>query len=145
MLISQQRSCVFLQNMDNIILFCAITAIFQVCPTICDRSFEIDYANDQFLKDGRPFRYISGTVHYFRIPAEYWEDRLIRLRAMGANVVQTYIMWNLHEPTMGRYDFSGNLNFTEFCLTAQNLGMLVILRLGPYADAEQDLGQFSFS
>ncbi|KAL1438023.1 hypothetical protein MTO96_048478 [Rhipicephalus appendiculatus] len=37
------------------------------------RSFTVDYANNQFLKDGRPFRYISGSLHYFRVPRAYWQ------------------------------------------------------------------------
>jgi hypothetical protein len=41
------------------------------------RTFQIDYENDRFLKDGMPFRYISGSIHYFRIPAELWKDRCV--------------------------------------------------------------------
>ena len=31
---------------------------------------------------------ISCSIHYFRVPKVYWEDRLLRLKAMGLNAVQ---------------------------------------------------------
>lgn len=53
------------------------------------RSFSIDYENDQFLLNGSPFRYVSGSLHYFRVPRAYWRDRLRKLRAAGLNAVST--------------------------------------------------------
>jgi beta-galactosidase len=53
------------------------------------RSFTIDYDNNRFLKDGKAFRYISGSFHYFRVPREYWKDRLMKMKAAGLNAVQT--------------------------------------------------------
>ena len=41
--------------------------------------------NKQFLLDGKPFRILSGEMHYFRIPREYWRDRLLKLKACGLN------------------------------------------------------------
>ena len=42
-----------------------------------------------FLLWGKPLTIISGAVHYFRVPEEYWEDRLRKLRYLGANTVET--------------------------------------------------------
>ena len=55
------------------------------------RSFTIDYDNDRFVRDGKPFRYVSGSFHYFRVPSAYWKDRLLKMRAAGLNAVQTYV------------------------------------------------------
>jgi beta-galactosidase len=33
-------------------------------------------ANGHFTLDGKPFRVISGELHYPRIPRAYWRDRL---------------------------------------------------------------------
>lgn len=55
------------------------------------RSFVIDYDNNCFLKDGQPFRYISGSLHYFRVPSFYWKDRLLKMKAGGLNAVETYV------------------------------------------------------
>ena len=38
------------------------------------------YNNKQFYLDGKPFQVRSGAMHYFRIPACYWEDRLLKLK-----------------------------------------------------------------
>ena len=31
-----------------------------------EKSFSIDYDGNTFLMDGQPFRYVSGSIHYFR-------------------------------------------------------------------------------
>ena len=44
---------------------------------------------DQFYLNGQPIRILSGSIHYFRVVPEYWRDRLLKLKAMGLNTVQT--------------------------------------------------------
>ena len=44
---------------------------------------------DAFTLNGKPFRVIGGSIHYFRVHPAYWRDRLRKLRAMGANTVET--------------------------------------------------------
>ena len=60
------------------------------------RSFSIDYKNDCFRKDGEEFRYISGSIHYSRIPRVYWKDRLLKMYMAGLNTIQTYVYLNIH-------------------------------------------------
>jgi len=103
-------------------------------------SFGIE--GDHFVLDGKPFQIISGEMHYARIPREYWRDRLKKARAMGLNTVSTYVFWNAHEPKPGAYDFSGLLDVAAFIRLAQEEGLYVILRPGPYSCAEWDLGGF---
>lgn len=57
-------------------------------------SFTIDWKNDVFLKDGKPFRYISGSLHYFRVPTVYWKDRMTKMTAAGLNTLQTWVNLN---------------------------------------------------
>lgn len=64
-------------------------------------TFTVDYNKHIFLKDGQEFRYISGSIHYFRVHPDYWQDRLQRIRALGLNAITTYIPWGLHEPVEG--------------------------------------------
>ncbi|EFO13037.1 hypothetical protein LOAG_15493 [Loa loa] len=84
-------------------------------------SFTIDYQNDTFLLDGKPFRYISGSIHYFRIHPYYWNDRLRRIRAAGLNTIQMYIPWNFHEVYNGRFvvlPVRGDISITLYgCFT----------------------------
>ncbi len=96
----------------------------------------------KFLLDGKPFQVISGEMHYARIPRAYWRDRLRMAKAMGLNAVTTYVFWNWHEPEPGVYDFSGNRDVAEFVREAQQEGLYVILRPGPYSCAEWDFGGF---
>src|SRR3954464_106781 len=86
----------------------------------------------QFLLDGKPFQIISGEMHYERIPREYWRDRLRKARAIGLNTISTYVFWNVHEPKPGTYDFGTQNDVAGFIRMAQEEGLYVILRPGPY-------------
>ena len=103
-------------------------------------SFDIDYENDQFLLDGRPFRYVSGSFHYFRTPRQYWRDRLRKMRAAGLNAISTYVEWSLHQPSETEWRWTGEADLIEFLNIAQEEDLLVLLRPGPYICAERDFG-----
>ena len=97
---------------------------------------------DHYVLDGKPFQVISGELHYARIPREYWRARLKMARAMGLNTIATYVFWNVHEPEPGHYDFSGNNDLAAFVKIAQEEGLYVLLRAGPYSCAEWEFGGF---
>ncbi|KAL8159264.1 hypothetical protein V2J09_000801 [Rumex salicifolius] len=104
------------------------------------RAFDID--DDLFWKDGKPFQIIGGDLHYFRILPQYWEDRLLRAKALGLNTIQTYVPWNLHEPHPGKLVFEGVADIILFLRLCNKLDLLVMLRAGPYICGEWDLGGF---
>ncbi|XP_049634390.1 beta-galactosidase-1-like protein 3 [Suncus etruscus] len=93
-----------------------------------------------FTLEDQRFLILGGSIHYFRVPREYWRDRLLKLKACGFNTVSTYVPWNLHEPGRGNFDFSGDLDLRAFVLMAAEVGLWVILRPGPYICSEMDLG-----
>lgn len=99
--------------------------------------FEI---RDNFYLDGKPYKIISGAIHYFRTMPQYWRDRLEKCKAMGCNTVETYIPWNMHEPKKGEFCFEGILDVEEFIRTAGELGLYVIIRPSPYICAEWEFG-----
>ncbi|KAH9366330.1 hypothetical protein HPB48_006218 [Haemaphysalis longicornis] len=66
------------------------------------------------MKDGKPFRFVGGSMQYFRVPRAYWGDRLRKLRMGGLNVVDFYIDWSGHEPESGHYNFRGNYDLDAF-------------------------------
>lgn len=102
------------------------------------------YEGREFYINGKPIKLYSGAIHYFRVPKEYWYDRLLKLKECGFNCVETYMAWNLHEPEEGQFDFSGNLDMGEFLDMAQDLGLYAIVRPGPYICAEWEAGGFPY-
>ncbi|XP_057609133.1 beta-galactosidase-1-like protein [Chionomys nivalis] len=104
------------------------------------RSFVVDREHDRFLLDGVPFRYVSGSLHYFRVPRVLWADRLLKMRLSGLNAVQFYVPWNYHEPEPGVYNFNGSRDLVAFLNEAARANLLVILRPGPYICAEWEMG-----
>ena len=93
-----------------------------------------------FTLNRKPLQILSGSLHYFRVPRMYWEDRILKLKAMGLNTIDTYVPWNAHEPEPGVFDFEEDLNLKSFLHLADVYGMYVILRPGPYICTEWDLG-----
>lgn len=93
------------------------------------------------MLDGKVFQIIAGEVHFSRIPQEYWKHRIQMIRSLGCNTLSVYVMWNYHETVPGKFDFTSyNKQLATFINQAQQEGMYVILRPGPYVCAEWDFG-----
>ena len=97
---------------------------------------------NSFYLNGEPFRIVAGAMHYFRVPREYWRDRLLKIKACGCNAVETYTAWNLHEPREGEFCFEGNLDLKAYLELINELDMLAIVRPGPYICSEWEFGGF---
>ncbi len=95
---------------------------------------------DDFLLDGKAFVIRCGEMHFTRVPREYWRHRLQLVKSLGMNSVCAYLFWNYHEFEQGKYDWSGQADIVEFCRIAQQEGLWVVLRPGPYVCAEWDGG-----
>lgn len=102
-------------------------------PTLIWRDGEI-------LRDGVSHRILAGSIHYFRVHPDQWEDRLRRLAAMGANTVDTYVAWNFHERVEGDVRFDGWRDIERFVRLAGDIGLDVFLRPSPYICAEWSNG-----
>ncbi|MFJ7772883.1 glycoside hydrolase family 35 protein [Streptomyces sp. NPDC097107] len=100
----------------------------------------LTYRDGALLRDGRPHRVLAGSLHYFRVHPKQWADRLGRLAALGLNTVDTYVPWNFHERAEGDVRFDGPRDLTRFLRLAQEEGLDVIVRPGPYICAEWDNG-----
>ncbi len=100
-------------------------------------------ANGQFLYDGKAIQIHSGEMHYPRVPKEYWRHRMQMMKAMGLNAVSTCVFWNYHNTAPGVWDFkSENRDLAQYIKTAQEVGLFVILRPGPYVCAEWEFGGY---
>lgn len=96
--------------------------------------------HDDFLLDGERLQIRCGEIHFARVPPEYWSHRLKAIKAMGLNTVCAYLFWNFHEWREGQFDWRGQRDAARFCRLAQAEGLWVILRPGPYACAEWEMG-----
>ena len=95
---------------------------------------------NDFLLDGQRFQIRCGEIHAARVPEAYWRNRLLMAKAMGLNTVCAYLFWNQIEPRPGEFNWSGQADIAEFCRIAQEEGLWVILRPGPYSCAEWEMG-----
>src|SRR5882724_2698370 len=109
-----------------------------IAPAAAQARFNV--SDGKFVLDGRPFQVLAGEMHYPRIPRELWRDRMQKLKSLGLNTLTTYVFWNAHEPQPDHFEFSGNLDIAGYIRMAQEEGLWVVLRPGPYVCAEWDGG-----
>lgn len=86
--------------------------------------------------EGKPFIPIMGEIHYARLPEQYWEEQILKMKAGGINVIATYVFWNIHEWKEGVFDWSGNKDLRRFLLLCKKHGMNTIVRIGPFCHGE---------
>jgi beta-galactosidase len=141
MLMKLHRTRTVLALLLLLLLLCASRNLRAQTPA-SHAAHVLSVNGDHFELDGKPFQIISGAIHSARVPRVYWRDRLRKARAMGLNTVETYIFWNEHEAVPGTFDFSGQNDIAEFIREAQQEGLFVILRPGPYVCAEWDFGGY---
>ena len=93
--------------------------------------------------DGRRTFVWSGEFHPFRLPSpDLWRDVLEKMKAEGFNAVSFYFDWAYHSPRSGAYDFSGVRDMDRLLDIADQVGLYVIARPGPYINAETNGGGF---
>ena len=92
---------------------------------------------DRYLTlDGKPWIPVMGEMHYGRVPEADWDADLARMKAAGVDVVSTYIIWIYHEEVQGQWDWSGRRDLRRFAQLCQKHGLLLMVRIGPWAHAE---------
>ena len=133
------------RNLLRCSLFVAVLALMLGAASSASakakHTFKIEGGN--FVYDGQPIQIHSGEMHYARVPAAYWQHRLRMMKALGLNAVATYVFWNYHETAPGQWDWTtGSHNLRGFLKAAQDEGMMVILRPGPYACGEWEYGGY---
>ncbi|WP_307082962.1 beta-galactosidase [Arthrobacter agilis] len=92
--------------------------------------------------DGVPMIPVSGEMHYSRVPRDQWRDRLNLMKAGGITVVATYVFWIHHEPQRGAVSFDGRLDIAAFIALCAELGLAVVVRIGPWCHGEVRNGGF---
>lgn len=99
--------------------------------------------NNQYLtRDGQPWLPVMGEFHYSRSPAASWDAELAKMKSAGIDIVATYLIWNHHEGTEGKFDWTGNRDLRRFVQLARKHGLDVVVRVGPWSHAEVRYGGF---
>jgi beta-galactosidase len=103
----------------------------------------ISYDRYSLMIDGERVWLWSAEFHYFRLPdPELWRDQLEKFKATGFNAVSLYFSWEYHSPAPGVYDFSGVRDVDRLLDIAEEVGLHVLARPGPYINAELDSGGY---
>ena len=105
-------------------------------------SNRFEVKNGNFYLNDSVINIHSGEMHYPRVPRAYWKHRMEMMKAMGLNAITTYVFWNYHEEKPGVWNWKGEKDLTAFIQTAQEVGLYVIVRPGPYVCAEWDFGGY---
>jgi hypothetical protein len=101
----------------------------------------VAYDGRSVFVGGKRVPIICGAIHYPRSDPSEWRSLLQSAKDGGLNCVETLVFWNLHEPSYRAYDFStGRKDIGLFLQTAEEVGLVVVLRLGPYICGEWDYG-----
>lgn len=91
-----------------------------------------------------PYFYFSGSsgeFHTFRLPVpSLWLDILQKFKAAGLNAVSVYTHWGLLNPAPGVVDFNAFRALQPLFDAALAAGVWVVLRPGPYINAETTAG-----
>ena len=89
---------------------------------------DISYNPYFLVKDGKPWLPIMGEMQYSRTRREEWRDSLIKMKAGGVDIVQSYVFWIHHEEIEGEWNFEGNCELSAFLEEIKSLGMYMYLR-----------------
>ncbi|XP_022158679.1 beta-galactosidase 5-like [Momordica charantia] len=125
-------------SVSSLLLFTFMAALAGFRSTHCS----VTYDKKAILINGQRRILISGSIHYPRSTPEMWGDLIQKAKDGGLDVIDTYIFWNVHEPSPGNYNFEGRYDLVRFIKTVQRVGLYVHLRIGPYVCAEWNFGGF---
>ncbi|KAK4853290.1 hypothetical protein QYF36_006657 [Acer negundo] len=109
---------------------------------VCSVTSSVSYDNKAIIVNGQRRILMSGSIHYPRSTPEMWPDLIQKAKDGGLDVIQTYVFWNGHEPSPGKYYFEDRYDLVRFIKLVQQAGLLFHLRIGPYVCAEWNYGGF---
>ncbi|MFG2820000.1 beta-galactosidase [Kitasatospora sp. NPDC048365] len=112
-------------------------------PAVATTSHTVTWDDYSLRIDDRPTYIWGGEFHYFRLPSpDLWRDVLQKMKSGGFNAVSLYFDWAYHSPKKGVYDFTGVRDVDKLLDIANEVGIYVIARPGPYIQAEVDGGGY---
>ena len=103
---------------------------------------EINVTSRYFTRNGKPWIGVMGEVHFSRYSRENWHRELAKMKAGGITIVSTYLFWIYHEEIEGKMDFGGDNDIRAFIEECKDVGLDVVIRIGPWAHGECRNGGF---
>ncbi|KAL2229090.1 beta-galactosidase [Sesamum indicum] len=100
----------------------------------------VTYDEKSFMINGVRKILVSGSIHYPRSTPEMWPQLIQKAKEGGLDIVETYVFWNGHEPSPGKFNYEGRFDLVKFIKLVQQAGLYVHLRIGPYVCAEWNYG-----
>jgi hypothetical protein len=100
----------------------------------------LTYDSQSFIWNGRRLWISGASLEYSLLAPSRWRPSLLALRRMGFNTIRTSVPWCLHEAREGRMDFTGSLDAAAFIGLCRELGLHVVLRIGPVVGEPFDGG-----
>ena len=83
----------------------------------------------------------SGEFHTFRLPVrELWLDVFQKMAAAGLNAASVYVHQGLSNPSPTTLSFDGVRDLQPVFAAAAEAGLFIVLRPGPYINAETTAG-----
>ncbi|KAJ6467728.1 glycoside hydrolase superfamily [Mycena sanguinolenta] len=102
---------------------------------------DVQWDSTSFIVKGQRVYGWSAEFHFWRLPVpDLWRDILQKLKAAGFNGVSCYIHWGATNPSTGRVEWEAYRNLELFIQMAQEVGLWVTARPGPYINAETSAG-----
>ena len=134
------RNGLLVLGMMALLLGCGTASRVQADVSTEGAKHTFEIGEEHFLLDGEKIVLRVGEIHPTRVPRAYWRHRLQMCKAMGLNTVSVYVFWNYHERENGTFTWEGMGDLPEFCRIAQEEGLWVLLRPGPYVCSEWEMG-----
>ena len=103
---------------------------------------EINVTSRYFTRNGKPWIGVMGEFHFSRYSRENWHRELAKMKAGGITIVSTYLFWIYHEEIEGKMDFGGDNDIRAFIKECKDVGLDVVIRIGPWAHGECRNGAF---
>lgn len=103
----------------------------------------LSFDSQSLLLNGSRWLSVGAEFHYARVPAAEWRDELLKVKAAGVSIINTYVFWLHHQEAAGdSWNWEGQRSLRNFTRTVGEVGLTMLLRAGPWSHGEARSGGF---
>ena len=96
----------------------------------------LEFTSFYLLQDGQPCIPVMGEFHFTRCDHRQWQDELLKIKALGVDIIASYVFWIHIEEEEGVFNWSGNNNLRHFVQLCARHNLQALIRIGPFAHGE---------